>query len=105
MSCLQLRALKRKLGHNSPFFFLLFFCFLSFIFVVETLSWIGCDLGSLGSLLGIGLDVLVGEVSDETANGDNAVEAKAAAGGGTANGGGVLGDGLGDRVAGLETKR
>lgn len=79
--------------------------FLNFIFVVETLSWIGCDLGSLGSLLGVGLDVLVGEVSDETANGDNAVEAKAAAGGGTANGGGVLGDGLGDRVAGLQTKR
>lgn len=75
------------------------------MFVVETLSWIGCDLGSLGSLLGVGLDVLVGEVSDETANGNNAVEAKAAAGGGTANGGGVLGDGLGDRVAGLETKR
>lgn len=62
-------------------------------------------LGSLGRLFGIGLDVLVGEVSDETANGNNAVEAKAAASGGVADRRGVAGDSLGDRVAGLQTKR
>lgn len=61
-------------------------------------------LGGLGLVGLLGLEVLVGEVGDETTNGDNAVEAKAAAGGGRADGGRVGGGGLGDRVAGLRTQ-
>lgn len=59
-------------------------------------------LGGLSLGLGLSLEVLEGEVGEETTNGDNAVDAEAAASGGGAVVGGVgVGVGFGDRVARL----
>lgn len=63
-------------------------------------------LGGLSSGLGLSLEVLEGEIADETTNGDNTVDAEAAASGGGAVVGRVgVGVGFGDRVTGLESKR
>lgn len=63
-------------------------------------------LGGLSSGLGLSLEVLEGEIADETTNGDNTVDAEAAASGGGAIVGRVgVGVGFGDRVTGLESKR
>lgn len=63
-----------------------------------------CDLGGLSLALGLSLEVLEGEIGEETTDGDDAVDAETAASGGGAVVGGVgLGLGFGGRVAGLET--
>jgi hypothetical protein len=62
-------------------------------------------LGGLCLGLGLSLEVLEGEIAEETTNGDNTVDAESAASGGGAVVGRVgVGVGFGDRVAGLESK-
>lgn len=62
-------------------------------------------LGGLSLSLGVSIEVLEGEIGDETTNGDNAVDAEAATSGGGAVVGGVgVGVGFGDRVTRLQSK-
>lgn len=62
-------------------------------------------LGGLSLGLGLSLEVLEGEIADETTNSDNAVEAEAAASlGGAVVGRVGVGVGFGDRIAGLGNK-